>query len=72
VSDPAIERRHADDKQARRALIHRYQPSARELWKFCGRTASQWLTAARTIEYLGERGEELPDWWAVGEPRRRG
>jgi hypothetical protein len=50
-------------------LIHRYKRSARELWKFCGQSGSQWLTAARTIEYLAERGEELPDWWAAGEPR---
>jgi hypothetical protein len=50
-------------------LIHRYKRSARELWKFCGQSGSQWLTAARTIEYLTERGEELPDWWAAGEPR---
>jgi hypothetical protein len=52
-------------------LIHRYKRSARELWKFCGQTGSQWLTAARTIEYLEERGEELPDWWAAGEPHQR-
>ena len=31
-------------------LIHRYKRSARELWKFCGQTGGQWLTAARTIE----------------------
>jgi hypothetical protein len=111
VTDPAVERKQAEDKQARRAarrtiaayheqqlrlllervregfrrldadeidafeldeLIHRYKRSARELWKFCGQTGSQWLTAARTIEYLTERGEELPDWWVAGEPRRRG
>lgn len=52
-------------------LIHRYQRSARELWKFCGQSGSGWLTAARTLEYLREHGEELPDWWAAGEPRRR-
>lgn len=110
MSDPAVERMRADDKQARRAarrmigeyheqqlrlllervrhgfdrldageidafdldeLIHRYKRSARELWKFCGQSGSQWLTAARTIEFLKEQGEELPDWWAAGEPRRR-
>lgn len=110
VTDPSIERRRADEKQARRAarqviadyheqqlrlllervregfdrldageidpfalddLIHRYKRSARELWKFCGQTGSQWLTAVRTLEYLTEQGEELPDWWAAGEPRRR-
>ncbi len=52
-------------------LIHRYKRSARELWKFCGQSGSQWLSAARTIEFLKEHGEELPDWWAAGEPRRR-
>jgi len=52
-------------------LIHRYKRSARELWKFCGQSGSEWLTAARTLEYLQERGEGLPDWWAAGEPRSR-
>ena len=52
-------------------LIHRYKRSARELWKFCGSSGSEWLTAARTLEYLQERGEELPDWWEAGERRRR-
>jgi hypothetical protein len=52
-------------------LIHRHQRSARELWKFCGSSGSQWLSAARTLEYLREQGEEPPDWWAAGEPRRR-
>ena len=52
-------------------LIHRYKRSARELWKFCGQSGSGWLTAARTVEHLRARGEERPDWWAAGEPRRR-
>jgi hypothetical protein len=52
-------------------LIHRYKRSSRELWKFCGQSGSGWLTAARTLEYLREQGEELPDWWAAGEPRAR-
>lgn len=52
-------------------LIDRYQRAARELWKFCGQSGSQWLTAARTLEFLKEQGEEPPDWWAAGEPRRR-
>jgi hypothetical protein len=43
-------------------LIHRYKRSARELWKFCGHTGSQWLTATRTLEYLQAQGEEPPDW----------
>ena len=53
-------------------LIHRYKRSARELWKFCGQSGSEWLTAARTLEYLEEHGEPLPDWWAASEPRARG
>jgi hypothetical protein len=53
-------------------LIHRYKRSARELWKFCGQSGSGWLMAARMLEYLREQGEELPDWWAAGEPRSRG
>ena len=51
--------------------IHRYKRSARELWKLCGQSGSGWLTAARTLEHLRARGEEPPDWWAAGEPRRR-
>ena len=47
-------------------LIHRYQRSARELWKFCSLGAS----AAWALEDARERGEEI-DWWAAGEPRRR-
>ena len=52
-------------------LIHRYKRSARELWKFCGQSGSGWLTAARTLRYLEAQGEDLPDWWAAGEPHRR-
>ena len=52
-------------------LIHRYKRSARELWKFCGQSGSGWLHAARTLEYLEAQGDELPDWWAAGEPYRR-
>jgi hypothetical protein len=52
-------------------LVHRYKRSARELWKFCGQSGSGWLTAARTVEYLREQDDELPDWWAAGEPRSR-
>jgi hypothetical protein len=53
------------------SLIHHYERSAAELWKYCGSTGGQWLQAARTLSYLGERGEE-PDWWNVGAPRRDG
>jgi hypothetical protein len=51
-------------------LIHHYKRSARELWKFCGSSGSDWERAAGTLEYLRDQGEELPDWWAAGEPRR--
>lgn len=51
-------------------LIHHYKRSARELWKFCGSTGSQWERAARTLELLRDNGEE-PDWWQAGEPRAR-
>lgn len=52
------------------ALIHRYKPSARELWKFCGQTDLDMARAARMLDFWGEHGEELPDWWETGEPRR--
>jgi hypothetical protein len=52
-------------------LIHRYKRSARELWKFCGQSGSGWLSAGRTLRYLEAQGEDLPDWWAAGEPQRR-
>ena len=52
-------------------LIHRYKRSARELWKFCGQTGSDRVFAARTLEFWRQQGEELPDWWDAGEPRRR-
>jgi len=51
-------------------LIYRYKRSARELWKFCGSSGSGWERAAGTLAYLRDQGEELPDWWAAGEPRR--
>ena len=51
-------------------LIHRYKRSARELWKFCGQTGADWERAAGMLEFLGDQGEPLPDWWSAGEPRR--
>jgi hypothetical protein len=51
-------------------LIHRYKRSARELWKFCGSSGSEWERAVKTLAFLRETGEE-PDWWSAGEPRRR-
>jgi len=53
-------------------LIHRYKRSARELWKFCGQTGRDMVFAARSLDYWREQGEEPPDWWEAGEPRRRG
>lgn len=52
-------------------LIQRYERSARELWKFCGQTASDHVFAARTLAFWRGAGDELPDWWDAGEPRRR-
>ena len=51
-------------------LIHHYKRSASELWKFCGTTGGQWLSAARALAYRRERGDE-PDWWEASAPRRR-
>jgi len=50
-------------------LIHHYKRSARELWKFCGSSGSQWEQAARTLEFLRESGED-PDWWQAGVSAR--
>ena len=52
-------------------VIHHYKNAARELWKFCGSSGGEWEGAARTLEYLREQGEDLPDWWAAGERRGR-
>jgi hypothetical protein len=52
-------------------LIHRYKRSAQKLWSFCGSSGSGWERAALTLEWMRDEGEELPDWWAAGEPRRR-
>ena len=51
-------------------LIHRYKRSARELWKFCGSSGSDWERAAKMLTFLRGNGEE-PDWWSAGEPYRR-
>ena len=50
-------------------LIHRYERSATELWKFCGSSGGQWQQAAHTLTYFREHGDE-PDWWEMGAPRR--
>ncbi len=52
-------------------LIHRYKRSARELWKFCGQTGSDWVRAVGMLEFWRAQGEDLLDWWDAGEPRRR-
>jgi hypothetical protein len=52
-------------------LIHRYKRAAQKLWTFCGSSGGAWESAALTIESLRERGEEEPDWWEAGRPRRR-
>jgi hypothetical protein len=53
-------------------LIHHYKRSARELWKFCGSSGSEWERAASTLAYWREQGDE-PDWWQAGAaPGRRG
>ncbi len=51
------------------SLIHHYQRSATELWKFCGSTGGQWLQAARALSYFREQGGE-PDWWEADKSRR--
>jgi hypothetical protein len=52
-------------------LIHHYTRSAQKLWSFCGSGGSDWEHAAITIEWIHEHGEEEPDWWEAGRPRRR-
>ncbi|MGH2954448.1 MAG: hypothetical protein ACRDK9_10610 [Solirubrobacterales bacterium] len=51
-------------------LIHRYHRASQKLWSFCVGTGSQVVRAAGTLEWA-EREGELPDWWAIAEPRRR-
>jgi hypothetical protein len=51
-------------------LIHQYKRAARELWKFCGSSGSEWERAASALAFWREQGEE-PDWWEAGAPRRR-
>lgn len=52
-------------------LVYRYKRSAHELWKFCGQTELDMARAARTLEYWRDQGEQPPDRWEAGEPRRR-
>jgi hypothetical protein len=53
-------------------LIHRYKRSAHMLWTFCGQSEQDRLRASRRLRSMRERDQDLPDWWAEGEPRRRG
>jgi len=41
-------------------LIHHYKRSARELWKFCGSSGSDWERAASALAYWQDQGDE-PD-----------
>ena len=51
-------------------IVHRYKRATQKLWSFCAGSGAQVETAARTLEWLREQ-DELPDWSAAGEPRRR-
>jgi len=51
-------------------VIHHYKRSARELWKFCGSSGSEWARAANALAFSREQGDE-PDWWQAGKPRGR-
>jgi hypothetical protein len=51
-------------------ILHQYTRAARELWKFCSVTGVQALYAARTLDAWAQDGEEEPDWWGSGAPRR--
>ena len=53
-------------------LIHRYKKAAAKLWSFCGSSGGQWLSATRSLTYLRERDESLPDWWEEAAPRSSG
>lgn len=53
-------------------LIHQYKRSARKLWGFCGSGGAAWERAAMTVEWWQEHGEEEPNWWEAGRPRRGG
>src|SRR3954447_8576204 len=48
------------------AVVHHYTRAARQLWTFCAVSGAQVETAARTLEYWQERGEQ-PDWWQAAE-----
>ncbi len=50
-------------------LIHRYQLSARALWKFCAVSGGRVEVAGRTLELWQESGE-TPDWWQVAARTR--
>jgi len=49
-------------------LPHQYKRATQKLWGFCSGSGAHVETAARTLEWLREQ-DDLPDWWAAGEPR---
>lgn len=51
-------------------IVHRYKRATQKLWSFCAGSGAHVEMAAKTLEWLREQ-DELPDWWAAGEPRRR-
>ncbi len=51
-------------------LVHQYKRATQKLWGFCSGSGVHVETAARTLEWLREQ-DDLPDWWAAGEPRSR-
>ena len=52
-------------------LIHRYKRSTQKLWSFCCSTGGGGESAALSLEWSREHGEDPPDWWEAGAPRRR-
>lgn len=50
-------------------LIHHYKRATQKLWSFCNGPGPA-VAKARELDWA-EREGELPDWWAIAEPRRR-
>lgn len=50
-------------------LIHHYHRASQKLWSFCNGPGPA-VSKARGLDWA-EREGELPDWWAIAEPRRR-
>ncbi len=51
-------------------LVHQYKRGTQKLWGFCSGSGAHVEMAARTLEWLRKQ-DDLPDWWAAGEPRSR-